>query len=287
MQLPAFVPLPFLDLPFDARKETYDCYAGVISISDNDDEERKAVSKTRKSLLSVCRQVNAEWTPTFIRTTNIIVHGPRSAYIAHTDPNVLTGRSLVFDKAFLRSVSAGLTNNIRRLCYDASIHGPQGYVNHRLVSTVNFQALRQLAHILSRSSSELTLLQDVELYARWQAWTGPNRDIMLRRSLMQPCEKEIWAFASEHGQWEQIEDQLARRNRRAALKGWEICRNVKIATRWDKFLAYECRRIFSVHVHFSKQGTDAGSANATDPKTTVDFLPPAELVRVFINEYKD
>jgi hypothetical protein len=262
----------FMDLPPEVRKMIYDCFATVPTSDAGSDEEFKAITKTRTSLLSVSRQINAEWSTTFFRTTTIIVHGPRSEYQGFDGVGVYTGRPLCFDKFFLKSASASTVCSIRRLCYDASIHGPFGTVNHRLASTVNFPNLRQFARILDRSRTDLSSLQAVELYARWQGYDGGNR----RPSVWDPtkdCSAALWARADEGGLWEEIVDLLVHRNRRAALKGWNVFRKVHVG---HSIGLSQFNQIFSVHVSFSKRhaGREIGEA-VTNPAIILKSMTDA------------
>ncbi|ETI24836.1 hypothetical protein G647_04206 [Cladophialophora carrionii CBS 160.54] len=249
-------------------EESYDCFLPMQRVDVGFVEELAAISKTRRSLLNVSHQINAEWSPTFFRTTTIIVHGPRSEYLGGNDRRITTGRALSFEKAFLKSASASILSNIRRLCYDASIHGRFESVSYQRVTTVNFPNLRQFARILDRYRTDLSSLQDVELYARWQIWHGGNRDLR-PWGLSNAAAADVWARASEGGLWEEIEQLLVRRNRRAALTGWSVVRKVNIC----HFRCPFPSQMLCVHVHFSKRhpGHGAGESVA-DPGIVINSL---------------
>ncbi|EXJ60334.1 hypothetical protein A1O7_04486 [Cladophialophora yegresii CBS 114405] len=202
----------------EAGKESHRCFPLQRRVDAGFVEELTIILKTRRSLLSVSHQINAEWSPVFFRTTTIIVHGPILEYLHDGGVGTTTGRALGFEKFFLRSASASTLGNIRRLCYDASIHGPFESVSYSKATTVNFPNLRQFARILDRYRTDLSSLQEVELYARWQIWHGRNRwpGWWVQSS---NAAASVWTAASDGGLWEEIEHLLVRRNRRAALRG--------------------------------------------------------------------
>ncbi|KAG9780386.1 hypothetical protein KCU88_g3731, partial [Aureobasidium melanogenum] len=77
-------PFPFLDLPSDIRIRVYDLLRDIPEHEGELDRHKKnkyhGFSKTRKSLLLTCKQINIEFTPHFFRSTTFCIRpsGPHT-----------------------------------------------------------------------------------------------------------------------------------------------------------------------------------------------------------------
>ncbi|KAJ9607432.1 hypothetical protein H2200_008505 [Cladophialophora chaetospira] len=200
-ELPDAESFRFLDLPGEIRNQIYQYFLHGLSINESDEYtgdqqqiqetiDQDAMKKTRSSLLSICRQINKEYTPLFYNTFSVVVHTPRRPIQAYapwlyygpeTTMMVTRSTSENFQQEFLMPLEPYRMASIRHICYDASIWDhyvwlPQKFkVRHPLVSNVDrsglstnidFEGLLHFARVLSQHKEQLAGLQQVTLTGR-------------------------------------------------------------------------------------------------------------------------
>lgn len=112
--------LPCLHLPLRSLPTTAEFQAGMADLP-RSDVYHHAISKTRKSLNLVCRQISAEWSPLFYETTTSIVHASKRKlgyfkpkhifYNPHCNP-------WIFANDFLRVLEPTKLASIKRIEYE-------------------------------------------------------------------------------------------------------------------------------------------------------------------------
>lgn len=307
-----------MDLPAEVRLKVYDCFAEVPphdeptvpNRSQSGDaqwwagmkalrvvvKERRAVLVTRVSLLSVCRQIHAEWFPIYFRSTDIIVHGPKHAYWGKTYKRDCTvigmGQKLTFDKVFLQITSQKVLSQIRKLRLDASMPSGINWCGDlgSLPTSVNWSNLRSFAGVLARCCHSMPLLHEVELYARYSSFNSVN-DSIVWYGTNRRNPTHVWNSDNEGGRWEEIESLLTRET--AALEGWNITRYINV--QWEKdpdpdepWVIVLSRDIYTVHLHFVKpleHNTSAPSTLDASPKLIVRYMSPDDVCGAFTRDY--
>ena len=339
----------FLDLPIEIRLEIYGYFAKLPEYEDYGiqlldfaekesgdviidkrkmkattaqkaayDNEYAAIKKTVASLLLVCRDINAEYTPIFYRnqsfrvdTVQPPIDNPwfeptgqsaatrrKKTTITNNDiKSILTvGTARDFQAKFLRTLTPCKLSHLGSLEYDASIFN--GYVwhpdkfefdpsplheGHRAngSSNVDFEGLLHLATVLQEYKDALSSLQRVMLCGVGDpAMVQPySLDRFGSANL-----ESVWSKTIEGPKWEEVERKLVggqdqKSRSTAPLSGWKITRRL-VLWGWDDDIV-----ISKVHVLFEKPGIEKikpgckASKDCIDVSSTTTMTHPEILVQ--------
>jgi len=215
----------FIELPPEIRLQVYGYFA--CCPSDLDDphtpifgqEEWKEIQVTRRSLLSVSRQVNDDWTPLFFSTTSLVIKpaplamsGSRTKKKGQDDSNEDSKAAIArLAKALLADIPVNKLRYVRKLEYRHHRPCPR---NGKIK---NDDGLIHLADILGHVKSKLLHLTSVAFVVDW-TWDsfvpymyGATDD-----------HDGAFAFIDVNGRLEELSQRILRDRRGAILRGWSV-----------------------------------------------------------------
>ena len=213
-----------LDLPYEIRHQIYSYF--VQRTESSDPRNVKAISKSRKSLLSVCHQVHREFSPLFYRHCTIIVHAIHP--VRSSPDHRVSYNATEFGNLFLSSLATYKIQNIRRLSYnvhDTSLPRPRLLLSYRnQMPWVDWTGLNSLAMVLHTFDDSLNSLEELVVYINPGWWYSSFSAI-------------LWAMKDlrdnrSGGQgetWIETENKLV--GPEGPLQGWDVSRSVGLRRR--------------------------------------------------------
>lgn len=237
---------PFLDLPFELRMSIYAYFLQMTpyylvclrlplrslptsaqtpdDLATLRDSERDyaVISRTRKALNRVCRQITAEWSPLFWETTSSIVHASKGN-LGYFQP-----RHMILDpfcnpwnfaNDFLRVLQPSKLAMIKRIAYD--------------IRPGDFDSFADFPKLLMKHIDRLPALEQLTLNSNAHG-LGDHGFVRLGSYPM-----EVWRLSNWHHRWEQIEQRFlgigrknqtirAKRNGAGVLQGWNATRKLRV-----------------------------------------------------------
>ena len=316
-------PFRFLDLPTEVRLEIYSYLVNVpervkwprislgsfsynVSLVDEvgrrAEEDYKRVHKetalTRRSLLLLCRQINAEFSSIFYRTSKVIIHRDRvrldcfrGDWGAHilpwpevSDPiptrKIITRSDAAFFRTtYFRDAKQSTMSQIRHLDYDASIWDKFVWLpyemwticdqDNHLTTNIDFVGLHKLSRVLAKYKDSFPSLESVRLHGVGDVSNGAYR---LGHETLGRAPSKIWEVANEGGRWEGVERAFGDvpTLQSGALHGWKISRKVVYSNFHVRYVEVTFRKPSALQLADSaSQGLEA----MVMPSLSVEYRP--------------
>lgn len=179
---------------------------------------------TRRSFLSVCKQIQQEWAPKFYGSTTIIVHSLEKINAERNFAKFIWNcgkpryNATEFGSLYLRTLQSHKICNIRRITYNATIDDHEYRVNHPL--------FKYFAQLLSTYPDVLQSLEVLTLeYSPCHSETTLPIEEDVDCDL--PADRlRLWNRLTDDRKWLELEEYFCGNNQTAVLKGWTPERNM-------------------------------------------------------------
>lgn len=233
--------------------ENYEDYSVDTTLSENDGDpkqqkkharfvkvaEKEKLSKTadavpilitRKSLLSVCRQIQQEWAPKFFKGTTIVVNSLKrnnanSPSIPILDRDKPRYNATEFGTLYLPTLQTLTISNIRRITYNTT--------TGKHPSRVDWKQFNHFTSLISKYRAVLRSLEVVTLEHTPCGCVGYKLRMIhvfgpLRRSRLRGDSWEVCIGTRENKRWVNLRNALCGSHPTAILGNWNTERNIYI-----------------------------------------------------------
>jgi hypothetical protein len=178
---------------------------------------------TRRSLLSVCNQIQQEWAPRFYGSTTVVVHSLKKTkakrgpmQLSKRNKNKARYNATEFESLYLRTLQPHKICNVRRITYNTSTreHG----------TTIDFKQFDHLKKLLSMYPD---ILQSLEVVTLEHSLCMCGKDFYdeLDSNLPAACLR-LWEDTTDDAKWRKLEKSFRRASQTAVLKDWTSQRNL-------------------------------------------------------------
>ncbi|KAL6246489.1 hypothetical protein RBB50_006726 [Rhinocladiella similis] len=216
------------DLPLEVRLQIYGFFAHRLT--EYDERDWESIELTRRSLLLVSRQVNAEWTPLFFSTTTILFKADHTSDAGYDRPkralreeeNELDSVRIAVDTcgALLNTIPLHKLKFVRRLQYEHSISQPPTPFSF---SVTDDRGLVRLSHALKRMKASLPNLATLIYTAKFASFTWTLASIMPPRASSAGVDQEHeFERIDARGRHQELAQRLVGERRSSTLRGWFI-----------------------------------------------------------------